>query len=162
MVVPGRLTILFLMALPVGLAPGRLEAQESMADGSAGFRGIALKTYLLKTKPWTITEYTEFGPTSRTVDAGAGGLGLNLSYALHPNFAIFAAADVSLDGGLEFFLTRRLSFGVGVQAIRALGDGVQENDPVPSIGLEPTRVTLDTTLKRRRYGFHWYPGRRWE
>jgi hypothetical protein len=206
--VPGRLTILLLAVFTIGMAPGRLEAQETGAGRSTGYRGVALKSYLLKTRPWTITEYTEFGPSIRTAEGGAAGLGLNLSYALHPSFAIFAAADMSLygdisgyiiysagaeyrlplterlimavnggigrfgessnttfnvasfDGGLEFFIFRRLALGAGVQLWRALGAGIREYRFEPSIDHPPVKATLDGTLARTRYGLHWYLGRR--
>jgi hypothetical protein len=162
---------------------------------------LALKAYLVGTSSWTITEYTEFGPVDSTVEE-AGGPGLKLSYAMHPNFALFAAADLNLygdlsaysilavgaeyrlpimgrfvaavsggigrytesdqvlfnvgvfDGGIEFFIFRRLALDAGLQVLTALGDGRHEGR------FETTRVKLDSTIRRKRLGLSWYLGRR--
>jgi hypothetical protein len=95
-----NLIVALLVIVVIGVSPGRAEAQGSMASGKPSYRGLALKFQWVGTEPWTTTDYTEFGPVEATIER-AGGLGLNLSYALHPNFALFAAADLSIYGDLS-------------------------------------------------------------
>lgn len=92
-----RLLFAFLAIATLGVSPSRGEAQDSSAGGRPVHRGFALELLLVGTKPWTTTEYTEFGISVSTIEE-AGGLGLNLSYAVHPRLALFASADLSFYG----------------------------------------------------------------
>jgi hypothetical protein len=85
--------------------------------------------------------------TNRFVAALGGGVG-------HAKISEYSTFTVGfIDGGIEFFISRRLALGAGLQAVTPFNTGTRFDRP------EPTSGTL-SNLTRKRFGLHWYPGKR--